>query len=74
MKLKKYLRAWEVKVPHFLVEVEAVEEIDEGEHPDHREEEHHQRVEQLDHVPVHALVPKIHEPHFGVVNLFLLLL
>ena len=62
----------EIIVPHLLVKIEQVEEIDEGEHPDHREEEHHQGVEELDHVPVHALVPEVQEPHFCVVNLFLL--
>ena len=41
----------------FCHKVEAVEEIDEGEHPDHGEEEHHHGVEELDHVPVDALTP-----------------
>ena len=64
--------AWEIIIPHLLVEVEAVEEINEGEYPNHGEKEHHQGVEELDHVPVHTLIPELLEAHFSVVNLFLL--
>ena len=57
--------SWEIIVPHPLVVVETVEKVEESGNPDHCEEKHHEGVEELDHVPVHALIPEVHKTFLG---------
>ena len=60
--------AWEVVVPHFLVVIEYVKQVDHGGEADCAEEQHHHGVEQLDHVPVNTFVPEIEKRNFCLVN------
>ena len=60
--------AWEVVVPHLLVVIKYIQQVNHGGEADCAEEQHHHGVEQLDHVPVYAFVPEIEKRNFCLVN------
>ena len=52
-----FLASWEVEIPEMFIVVEYKEKVEEASESDQAEEQHEERVEQLDHFPVNALTP-----------------